>query len=76
MLHQIRKMIGLAIGICRGMVREGVLEQVWGLDRYDVPIAPGLGLVLEEPHYSYYNEKFKDDDSHEVILVLYYCTDT
>lgn len=51
MLHQIRKMIGLTLGIIRGYVNEETIYSSWNYDRFDIPIAPGLGLVLEEVFY-------------------------
>lgn len=65
MLHQIRKMVGVIIAICRGVAKYDVIERSWNHDRLDLPIAPGLGLVLEEVHYDKYNEKFGNDGMHE-----------
>lgn len=65
MLHQIRKMVGVVIAICRGVAKMDVIERSWQHDRLDLPIAPGLGLVLEEVHYDKYNEKFGNDGMHE-----------
>lgn len=65
MLHQIRKMVGVIIAICRGVAKHDVIERAWQPDRLDLPIAPGLGLVLEEVHYDKYNEKFGNDGMHE-----------
>lgn len=65
MLHQIRKMVGVIIAICRGVANLDVIERSWQPDRLDLPIAPGLGLVLEEVHYDKYNEKFGNDGMHE-----------
>ncbi|RXG69286.1 tRNA pseudouridine synthase A, mitochondrial [Armadillidium vulgare] len=67
MLHQIRKMIGLAIAICKRYVSDNIFERVWKSERIDIPIAPGLGLVLEEPHYGYYNKKYYNDGIHEQL---------
>uniref|UniRef100_A0A2S2Q1G7 Pseudouridylate synthase 1 homolog n=1 Tax=Sipha flava TaxID=143950 RepID=A0A2S2Q1G7_9HEMI len=65
MLHQIRKMVGVIIAICRGVANIDVIERSWKQERLDLPIAPGLGLVLEEVHYDKYNEKFGNDGMHE-----------
>ncbi|XP_047494143.1 tRNA pseudouridine synthase A-like isoform X1 [Penaeus chinensis] len=64
MLHQIRKMIGLVMAICRGLASKDVISKAWMKDRVDLPIAPGLGLVLEEPHYDKYNKKYGSDGIH------------
>lgn len=66
MLHQIRKMIGLVMAICRGLASKDVITKAWMKDRVDLPIAPGLGLVLEEPHYDKYNKKYGSDGIHVV----------
>ena len=66
MLHQIRKMVGLAIAVLRGLTTSDVINKAWGKDRVDVPIAPSLGLVLEEPHYDKYNLRYGSDGIHEV----------
>ncbi|XP_050439951.1 pseudouridylate synthase 1 homolog isoform X2 [Adelges cooleyi] len=65
MLHQIRKMVGVIIAICRGVAKLDVIERSWNHDRLDLPIAPGLGLVLEEVHYDKYNERFGSDGIHD-----------
>ena len=51
MLHQIRKMIGLMIAIVRGVVGMEILDLAWGNYRVDIPLAPGLGLLLDRIHY-------------------------
>ena len=48
MLHQIRKMVGLAIAILRGFASKETLEIAFNLERIDVPMAPSLNLLLEE----------------------------
>jgi tRNA pseudouridine38-40 synthase len=48
MLHQIRKMVGLTIAVARGHTPLETLHRAWKMERLDLPVAPGLGLVLEE----------------------------
>ncbi|XP_051160152.1 pseudouridylate synthase 1 homolog isoform X2 [Leptopilina boulardi] len=67
MLHQIRKMIGLTIGIVRNVVTEDILDLAFNGDKMDVPMVPGLGLVLNIVHYDYYNNKFGKDGIHETL---------
>ncbi|KAK7077696.1 tRNA pseudouridine synthase 1 [Halocaridina rubra] len=67
MLHQIRKMVGLVIAVLRGLASPDVISKAWGKDRVDVPIAPSLGLVLEEPHYDKYNLRYGSDGIHEKL---------
>ena len=54
MLHQIRKMIGMAIAVVRGQCSEENLRKTWETLRIDIPRAPGLGLMLDEIHYDRY----------------------
>ncbi|XP_040579191.1 pseudouridylate synthase 1 homolog isoform X2 [Lepeophtheirus salmonis] len=65
MLNQIRKMIGMAIAVVKGYASEPVIEESWGVQRIDIPRAPGLGLLLEEVHYERYNYKFGKDGLHD-----------
>lgn len=67
MLHQIRKMIGMAIAVVRGHASESVIEQTWQNDRIDVPRAPGLGLMLDQIHYDKYNQRFGSDGIHDPL---------
>lgn len=48
MLHQIRKMVGTTIAVARGLASLDTLHRAWKTERLDLPVAPGLGLVLEE----------------------------
>lgn len=60
MLHQIRKMIGLCIGIVRGLCDKMLIQKAWESNkRFDIPKAPGLGLLLEEVHYDHYNKRYE-----------------
>merc|ERR1719383_394620 len=67
MLHQIRKMIGMGIAIIRGHTDVSKLEETWGMERIDIPRAPGLGLILEEIHYDRYNVRYGSDGIHDPI---------
>lgn len=58
MIHQIRKMIGLVIAICRNYCTIDVLNQSWKELKLDIPKAPGLGLLLNKVYYNQYNKKF------------------
>jgi tRNA pseudouridine38-40 synthase len=68
MLHQIRKMIGLAIAVMRGNANEATIEQAFQEEKLDIPIAPGLGLMLEEVHYDRYNLRYGGDGIHEPVV--------
>ncbi|KAG7272808.1 hypothetical protein CRUP_017862 [Coryphaenoides rupestris] len=65
MLHQIRKMIGLVIAVVKGYAPDTVLERSWGVEKVDIPKAPGLGLVLERVHFDRYNKRFGGDGLHQ-----------
>ncbi|KAJ9591469.1 hypothetical protein L9F63_002075 [Diploptera punctata] len=67
MLHQIRKMVGLTIAVARGHTSVDTLQRAWKTERLDLPVAPGLGLVLEEVHYDRYNQRFGKDGIHEPL---------
>lgn len=68
MLHQIRKMIGLAIAVMRGLTTSATIERCFGSERLDIPMAPGLGLLLEHVHYEKYNKRFGGDGIHEPLI--------
>ncbi|GFR26932.1 tRNA pseudouridine synthase A [Trichonephila clavata] len=67
MLHQIRKMVGLTIAVIRNLTDESILSKVWHSERIDIPKAPGLGLMLEELHYDWYNKKYGSDGMHKPL---------
>ncbi|GBL93182.1 tRNA pseudouridine synthase A [Araneus ventricosus] len=60
-------MIGLAIAIKRNLTDLSILDKVWDTERIDIPKAPGLGLMLEELHYDWYNKKYGSDGMHEPL---------
>ena len=60
MLHQIRKMVGMALSVFRGIVPESALK--WALksrERYGVPMAPSLGLFLDKCYFESYNKQWE-----------------
>ncbi|KAI3464752.1 hypothetical protein Pfo_021415 [Paulownia fortunei] len=66
MLHQIRKMIGLAVAIMRNCTPESLIETAFQQNvNINVPMAPEVGLYLDECFFSSYNQKWKD--SHEEL---------
>ncbi|PON60610.1 Pseudouridine synthase [Parasponia andersonii] len=71
MLHQIRKMIGLAVAIMRNCAPESLIEKALQKDvNINVPTAPEVGLYLDECFFSSYNKKWKD--SHEELSMKAY----
>ncbi|XP_020202154.1 tRNA pseudouridine synthase A-like isoform X2 [Cajanus cajan] len=71
MLHQIRKMIGLAVAIMRNCAPESLIDKALQQDvNINVPTAPEVGLYLDECFFSSYNQKWKD--SHEELSMKDY----
>ncbi|CAN6461902.1 unnamed protein product [Victoria cruziana] len=71
MLHQIRKMIGLAVAVMRGCAPESIVTTALRRDlNLNVPTAPELGLFLDECLYTSYNQKWKD--THEQLSLAGY----
>ncbi|GAB2229456.1 hypothetical protein Droror1_Dr00023599 [Drosera rotundifolia] len=65
-LHQIRKMIGLAVAIMRNCAPESIFDSIYKQDvNINVPTAPEVGLYLDECLFTSYNNKWKD--SHEEL---------
>ncbi|KAI9503161.1 pseudouridine synthase [Coemansia spiralis] len=57
MLHQIRKMVGLIILMARSGAPLALIDALFGGPRVNVPKAPGLGLLLEQPVFDGYNKR-------------------
>ena len=64
LIHQIRKMVGLAIAICRGYCDVDTVDRAWLEHKLDIPKAPGLGLLLNRVNYKAYNQKYGSDGQH------------
>ena len=61
MLHQIRKMISMAVLVIRTGCPISRIQDCFGPTKINIPKAPALGLLLENPVYEGYNgmlEKF------------------
>ncbi|KAM7258224.1 hypothetical protein ACFE04_013965 [Oxalis oulophora] len=70
MLHQIRKMMGLAVSIMRDVAPESLIETALRKDvKINVPTAPEVGLYLDECFFTSYNNKWKDHE--EVSMKAY-----
>ncbi|KAI9258271.1 pseudouridine synthase [Sporodiniella umbellata] len=57
MLHQIRKMISMAMLCVYTGASLGLIGRSFGSEKINIPKAPSLGLFLDRPVYHYYNEK-------------------
>ncbi|KAL9622692.1 MAG: hypothetical protein Q9160_003002 [Pyrenula sp. 1 TL-2023] len=60
MMHQIRKMVSMVAMIVRCGCDPHRILQTYGPDRYPIPKAPSLGLLLERPVFESYNNRCKD----------------
>ncbi|KAJ9101750.1 hypothetical protein QFC21_003089 [Naganishia friedmannii] len=56
MLHQIRKMISLAVLAARTSTPASLIPKTFGPEQIHVPKAPALGLLLEQPRFKTYND--------------------
>ncbi|XP_031405794.1 tRNA pseudouridine synthase A-like [Punica granatum] len=71
MLHQIRKMMGLAVAIMRNCAPESLFEKAFEKDvNINVPTAPEVGLYLDECLFSSYDQKW--EESHEELSMKAY----
>ncbi|KAK8104644.1 tRNA pseudouridine synthase A [Apiospora kogelbergensis] len=55
MMHQIRKMVGMAVLVTRCATDLSRMEESYQPRRISIPKAPGLGLLLERPVFENYN---------------------
>ncbi|RKF82272.1 tRNA pseudouridine synthase 1 [Golovinomyces cichoracearum] len=57
MMHQIRKMVGMVALVVRCATPLKRIQESYGKARISIPKAPGLGLLLERPVFSSYNNR-------------------
>lgn len=67
MMHQIRKMIAMAVMVTRCGAPTELITESYGSRRISIPKAPGLGLMLERPVFEEYNRKAKSEYGREPI---------
>ncbi|ORX37055.1 pseudouridine synthase [Kockovaella imperatae] len=60
MLHQIRKMISMAMLACRTNSPASLIPETFGPKTIHIPKAPPLGLLLEAPQFGSYNSRVKE----------------
>ena len=60
-------MVGLVFAIMRGFGERSKIEESFFKEKQDIPIAPSLGLLLENVHYDTYNRKFTGNGIHEPL---------
>ncbi|KAI7872705.1 pseudouridine synthase [Spinellus fusiger] len=56
MLHQIRKMISMALLVVRTGTPLSIIESSFHTDRINIPKAPAVGLLLERPVFDSFNK--------------------
>lgn len=67
MMHQIRKMVGMAALTVRCGTNPRIIEQSYGNVVMRIPKVPGLGLLLERPVFDSYNDKQAKQHGREEI---------
>jgi tRNA pseudouridine38-40 synthase len=67
MMHQIRKMVGMAALTVRCGTDPEIMDKSFGKDVVRIPKAPGLGLLLERPVFDSYNAKSAKQHGRETI---------
>ena len=77
MMHQIRKMVGLAVMAtrCGATAPEALIPETYGPARISIPRAPGLGLLLERPVFDSYNRRAVDNLNLETLDYAKYETE-
>ncbi|KAI1144311.1 pseudouridine synthase [Hypoxylon sp. FL0543] len=60
MMHQIRKMVGMAVLVTRCGTPLSRIKESYGPTRISIPKAPSLGLLLERPVFENYNKRARD----------------
>jgi tRNA pseudouridine38-40 synthase len=67
MMHQIRKMVGMAALVVRcGCDPIRIVEAYWE-DAISIPKAPSLGLLLERPVFDSYNKRAQNEHGKEAL---------
>ncbi|KAI1454007.1 pseudouridine synthase [Annulohypoxylon moriforme] len=60
MMHQIRKMVGMAVLVTRCATPLSRIKESYEATQISIPKAPGLGLLLERPVFESYNKRARD----------------
>lgn len=67
MLHQIRKMVAFVVAVARNIVSQEMINEAFKMDKFEIPLAPSLGLCLHHVHYDYYSKRYGTDGLHETL---------
>ncbi|KAI0881998.1 pseudouridine synthase [Annulohypoxylon maeteangense] len=60
MMHQIRKMVGMAVLVTRCATPFSRIKETYESTLVSIPKAPSLGLLLERPVFETYNKRARD----------------
>ncbi|CAK7268325.1 tRNA pseudouridine synthase 1 [Sporothrix epigloea] len=73
MMHQIRKMVAMAVMVTRCGTDPGpAMELSYGSRRISIPRAPGFGLLLERPVFDSYNSRAQTSHNKEALDFVRY----
>ncbi|CAK7230663.1 tRNA pseudouridine synthase 1 [Sporothrix bragantina] len=76
MMHQIRKMVAMAVMVTRCGTDPGpAMELSYGPRRISIPRAPGFGLLLERPVFDSYNSRAQSQHGKEPLDFKLYETE-
>ncbi|KAI8998222.1 pseudouridine synthase [Gaertneriomyces semiglobifer] len=64
---QIRKMIAMAVMVVRTNTPRSVVANSFGVAKIEIPEAPGMGLILDEPVYETFNSDCQRRDDYATI---------
>ncbi|KAH8829258.1 pseudouridine synthase [Flagelloscypha sp. PMI_526] len=67
MLHQIRKMMSALIMLARSNAPISLMDQLFMSTQVQIPKAPALGLLLENPLFDSYNTRVQEFNANEVL---------
>lgn len=67
MMHQIRKMVGMAVLVTRCATPLERIDESYGGAKIAIPKAPGLGLLLERPMFVEYNQRATNNLQREPV---------
>ncbi|KAF3769734.1 pseudouridine synthase, partial [Cryphonectria parasitica EP155] len=67
MMHQIRKMVAMAVLSVRCAAPLERIKESYGPTRISIPKAPGLGLLLERPVFETYSKKAQENFGKEAL---------
>lgn len=61
-LHQIRKIIATTLATLRNIIDHDYIHRSFTAEKLNLPLAPGLGLMLERLHFTQYASLYPNND--------------